>query len=247
MRLPLNVARTMCAVCALYVTPIAAEQSDKAHYNAEFLSAEQEAYWLAELDELLASPKAKAPSKVSGKGKAEAALSPVITGAKSVNFLSPQKKPAVRLLGSNAVKQSVPRRSSGGKYTEYAGRPNQKPSLLQNHRQSAAVLDLWRTPIELDLTGIRTAREAMERMLELVGYEFLAEGRAVDREAVLSLNSRLPAAMSQMQYIAPDLRYGLQAMAGPGLIVAVDHASRRVSVDMGGNGVILAAMREKSQ
>lgn len=241
MHLPLNIARTVCLACALFGTTAGAQTIEKTSFSSEVLSEEQYRHWLTMLD-VSAKETLESKQKSVGENPIFTEGSYVQRSLRAKSFQS--NAPVVRLLGSGAGSSERAYRSTGGKYTELAGRPEKKASKLNNRLQTAAVVDLWRTPIEVDISTVRTVHEAMSRMIELVGYQFLTEGRAVDREAVLSLDTDLPVSMRQMQYIAPDLRYALQAMAGPGLIVVVDHVSRKVSVDMGGRGIALSAMRE---
>lgn len=87
----------------------------------------------------------------------------------------------------------------------------------------------WGIPVSVNLTGVRDVATAMGRVLEFAGYRLRTTGVGVDSEAVASLSAPVPLSLRRID--APSLTDALTTLAGPGLIVVIDHANRLVSVD----------------
>ncbi len=89
--------------------------------------------------------------------------------------------------------------------------------------------DPWEVPVSGDLSEAATLEDAFASFAHRVGYRFVSDGPAFDTRVIPALMSPVPESLKTLH--AGNMRDAMVRLAGPGLTVVVDHASRAVSVD----------------
>lgn len=86
----------------------------------------------------------------------------------------------------------------------------------------------WEATVILDLDGM-TVAEAVKVVLSIPGYDLLRHGPSVDERTTRML--ALPVPRAQRRLRATSVRRALELLAGPRVVVAVDHSARLVAFD----------------